>query len=238
MRLGDCCKLRWADVLLDRGVIQVIPSKTRKHAHGKPVTIPIHPVLREALQNAIGHTANAISPDLSRIERRDTGYAQTASGECSPQKADTLGTIDSPHRLGTKDISTSNLIDANGRAVRCGNQSFQIASVEDRLRSPYVLPSIAALYTSARWRVSEQIARIFRAANIEMQIRVEGRKRLATEASFHSLRHTFVSLAANAGVPLAVVQSIVGHTSTVMTRHYYHENVDALIRAVNAIPAV
>ena len=67
---------------------------------------------------------------------------------------------------------------------------------------------------------------------------VDGRSRLATEASFHSLRHTFVSLAANAGVPLTIVQSIVGHTSIAMTRHYYHEYEDVLRRAVAAIPAL
>ena len=56
--------------------------------------------------------------------------------------------------------------------------------------------------------------------------------------TFHSLRHTFVSFAANAGVPLHIVQSIVGHESTAMTRHYYHENIDALKNAVAAIPTL
>ena len=59
---------------------------------------------------------------------------------------------------------------------------------------------------------------------------------MTPEATFHSLRHTFVSFAANAGIPLHVVQAIVGHTSTVMTRHYYHENEAALRSAVDAIP--
>jgi len=47
-----------------------------------------------------------------------------------------------------------------------------------------------------------------------------------------------VSLAANAGVPLPVVQAIVGHATSAMTRHYYHENEDALRRAVAALPAL
>ena len=71
-----------------------------------------------------------------------------------------------------------------------------------------------------------------------MNVRMAGRSRRSVVASFHSLRHTFVSLSANAGVPLAAVQAIVGHTSTAMTRHYYHENEDALRRAVDAIPAI
>ena len=161
LRLGDCCRLDWGSVNLFAGVIQLIPSKTKRHARGKPVTIPIHPALREAL-------------------------------EMTPTDA----------------------------------------------RSGYIMPQIAELYLSMRWRVSQELARIFKAANITMSIRVEGRKNRAPEATFHSLRHTFVSFAANAGVPLHIVQSIVGHESTTMTRHYYHENIDALKSAVNAIPAL
>ena len=100
-----------------------------------------------------------------------------------------------------------------------------------------VLPMISEMYVHSRWRLSKGLERIFARANIAMNVRLEGRKHRAPEATFHSLRHTFVSLAANAGVPLHVVQSIVGHESTAMTRHYYHENVDALRRAVSAIPS-
>ena len=99
-----------------------------------------------------------------------------------------------------------------------------------------VLPTIAEIYGRSRWQVSYELSRIFRAANIQTSVRLEGRHRRTPEATFHSLRHTFVSFAANAGVPLHVVQSIVGHESTAMTRHYYHENLDALKSAVNAIP--
>lgn len=67
---------------------------------------------------------------------------------------------------------------------------------------------------------------------------MEGRSRKSVVASFHSLRHTFVSISANAGVPLPVVQSIVGHCSTAMTQHYYHESENALRQTVEAIPAI
>ena len=45
-------------------------------------------------------------------------------------------------------------------------------------------------------------------------------------------------MSANAGVPLAVVQSIVGHATADMTRHYYHESQGALVAAVTALPDV
>ena len=106
------------------------------------------------------------------------------------------------------------------------------------LRSGPVLPMIAEMYAHSRWQVSHELSRIFRAANIQTSVRLEGRHRRTPEATFHSLRHTFVSFAANAGVPLHIVQSIVGHESTAMTRHYYHENFDALKSAVAAIPTL
>ena len=105
-------------------------------------------------------------------------------------------------------------------------------------RSGFVMVSIARDFTQRRWAVSRKLERIFAKADIETSVMLEGRERRTPSATFHSLRHTFVSIAVNAGVPLATVQSIVGHTSTAMTRHYYHPSEIALRQAVNAIPAI
>ena len=102
----------------------------------------------------------------------------------------------------------------------------------------FVNPTLADWYKNSKWRISHGLELIFKAAYIETSVRIEGRRTRTPEATFHSLRHTFVSLAANAGVPLPVVQSIVGHSSTAMTRHYYHENEEILRQAVAAIPAI
>ena len=99
-----------------------------------------------------------------------------------------------------------------------------------------VLPTICEMYSRARWQVSYGLSHIFKVAQIRTSVWLEGRNRKTPEATFHSLRHTFVSFAANAGVPLTIIQSIVGHESAAMTRHYYHENLTALKSAVNAIP--
>lgn len=97
---------------------------------------------------------------------------------------------------------------------------------------------LADYYKNSKWRISHGLELIFKAAHIETSVKIEGRRTRTPEATFHSLRHTFVSLAANAGVPLPVVQSIVGHSSTAMTRHYYHENEEMLRQAVAAIPSL
>ena len=108
-------------------------------------------------------------------------------------------------------------------------------------RTGYVLPTVgawAAVGAKGMGRVHHRIGKIFKNAGIVMSVEVEGRSHKAPEATFHSLRHTFVSMSANAGVPLHIVQAIVGHESTAMTRHYYHENVSALQQAVEAIPSI
>ena len=159
LRLGDCCRLSWESINIGQGIIQLIPRKTRRHAHGRPITIPIHKTLGAAL------------------------------------------------------LETESL-------------------------SGFVLPTIAEMYQRGRYLVSQGLSRIFNAAKIVTSVQIEGRKNKTPEATFHSLRHTFVSFSANAGVPLHIVQSIVGHESTAMTRHYYHENLTALQQAVNAIPSL
>ena len=116
--------------------------------------------------------------------------------------------------------------------------SALLSGVPSDSRSGFVLRSIALDFTMRRWSVSRRLGRIFSMAGISTSVMLEGRSRRTPSATFHSLRHTFVSIAANAGVPLATVQSIVGHTSAAMTRHYYHPSEDALRRAVNAIPPV
>lgn len=178
LRLGDCCKLDWSSINIARGIIQLIPTKTKRYAHGRPITIPIHPALGQAL------VVNPRPPEQG----------------CSVQ--------------------------------------FPAAGGATALPVGPVLPSICEMYSRARWNVSHEIAKIFKKANIITSVQLEGRRKRTPEATFHSLRHTFVSLAANAGVPLHIVQSIVGHESTAMTRHYYHESIDALRTAVSAIPTI
>lgn len=178
LRLGDCCKLDWSSINIARGIIQLIPTKTKRYAHGRPITIPIHPALGQAL------VVNPRPPEQG----------------CSIP--------------------------------------FPAVGGATALPVGPVLPSICEMYSRARWNVSHEIAKIFKKANIITSVQLEGRRKRTPEATFHSLRHTFVSLAANAGVPLHIVQSIVGHESTAMTRHYYHESIDALRSAVSAIPTI
>jgi integrase len=61
-------------------------------------------------------------------------------------------------------------------------------------------------------------------------------KRAQSSLSFHSLRHTAVSLLKDAGVPEAAVMEMIGHDSEQMSAHYTHVGQEALAKAAAALP--
>lgn len=159
LRLGDCALLDWGAVDIERRIITLTPRKTARHAHGKPVLIPIH---------------NALADILA----------------------------------------------ATPRTKRMG----------------YVMPQTAATYLRNPPDLSHAIQDVFKNCGIATQAQPAKGGRARVAVGFHSLRHTFVSLSANAGAPLALIQSIVGHSNPSMTRHYFHESEAALKNAVAELP--
>lgn len=105
-------------------------------------------------------------------------------------------------------------------------------------RIGYVMPEIAALYKRRTDALTGRIQRHFQNCGIKTIFEKTNGMNNRVEVGFHSLRHTFVSLAANSGVPLAFVQAIVGHSNPAMTAHYYHKDENALKSATAAIPDV
>jgi integrase len=63
-----------------------------------------------------------------------------------------------------------------------------------------------------------------------------GARRDASGLSFHSIRHTAVSLMKHAGIPSAAVMELVGHDSEQMSQHYTHTGAEALEKAAASLP--
>lgn len=102
--------------------------------------------------------------------------------------------------------------------------------------SPYICPRLAEKYKRSESIITYGVQRIIRkATKLKTTEHGENGKRGVAVYGMHSFRHTFVSLCANAGVPLAVAADIVGHASPTMTEHYFHASDDAKRRAVLAI---
>ena len=54
--------------------------------------------------------------------------------------------------------------------------------------------------------------------------------------SFHSLRHTTVTMMKEMGIPAAVVMELVGHDSAAMSDHYTHVGAEAMQKAADSLP--
>src|SRR5208283_919702 len=103
----------------------------------------------------------------------------------------------------------------------------------------YVLPKTASTYLKrSRSLVTRGIQSHFQDCGIETQLPRENGSRPIVSVGFHSLRHTFVSLARESGAALSIVESIVGHSSPAMTQHYTHTSELAASNAVALLPNV
>ena len=111
-----------------------------------------------------------------------------------------------------------------------------LAEIPPKARRGFVLPETADAYQREPALLTNRIQKHFRDCGIQtQQSQGEGRKAL-TMVGFHSLRHSFVSMAANSGASLAMVQALVGHSNPAMTRHYLHPSEKATRETVALLP--
>ena len=107
-------------------------------------------------------------------------------------------------------------------------------------RGEYVLPGTAEMYLTHKKNLINAIQKHFIDSGIVTHkpgSGVDG-KRAVVQFGFHSLRHSFVSICAEANVPLSVVQSIVGHSNPQMTQTYQHTSPGAARLAVSSLPSM
>ena len=107
----------------------------------------------------------------------------------------------------------------------------------------YVTPKTATRYnkTNAEGKnvgnnlVNLDVLRVIRWIGLEPSVDVPGRKKKMTVYGFHSLRHSFASFCAEAGVPKAVLLSILGTDSEIADKYYTHVGDESQRKAVEAI---
>ena len=100
MRMGDCACLQWKDVDLEKGILSVVPQKTKRHMSA-PVEIPVHASLKKILETWLldkdsneGYVCEKNASDYSRGELtrkmklllEKCGIETTAKDECGRTK--------------------------------------------------------------------------------------------------------------------------------------------------------
>ena len=113
-----------------------------------------------------------------------------------------------------------------------------LRSIHDR--TEFVFPSLAGQTSSGRSGLSGQFSRIMAKAQIQGTVssRSGDKGRNRSSLSFHSLRHSFNSAMANAGISQEMRQRLTGHASKAINDRYTHAELDTLRSAVEAVPAL
>ncbi|MDD5599966.1 MAG: site-specific integrase [Victivallaceae bacterium] len=88
------------------------------------------------------------------------------------------------------------------------------------LESEYVLTEHAAMYQKNPSGISYRFKSFLKELGIMTTRIAKGRNRASSVKDIHSLRHTFAYIAGCYQIPLPVVQSVLGHMSPEMTKHY------------------
>jgi integrase len=103
----------------------------------------------------------------------------------------------------------------------------------------FLFPSLAGKGTGGKHGLSGRFAGIMEKAGIEGKIirHAEG-GRATSNLSFHSLRHSFNSAMANAGVSQEIRQKLTGHASAEMNARYTHHELEPLRAAISTLPKV
>lgn len=102
-------------------------------------------------------------------------------------------------------------------------------------KGEFVSEASAESYKSGK--LSGKVVDLFKSCGIETSKKDENGKTKFV-CGFHSLRHTFVSMAINSGMSPLLVQKIVGHSAVNMTEHYFHENMSKMAEGISAMPDV
>lgn len=102
-----------------------------------------------------------------------------------------------------------------------------------------VMPTMAGTATNT---LSRQFGELLKNAGLitrETTHRKRGKgrdaRRVQSEITFHSLRHTATTLLKSAGVSDAITREIIGHDSTAVSRGYTHIETNTLRKAVDSL---
>lgn len=156
-RLGDCCRMEWADVDLSEGTITFTQTKT-----GEKITVPLHPEVQAHLESLAG--------------------------------------TDKPE--------------------------------------VFIMPHMATLKSGGRHGLSEGFKRIMRNAGLDLgTVQGKGIRQIARR-TFHSLRHSFTSALANAGISQELRMKLTGHKTEAEHQKYTHHELETLRAAIGKIPSL
>jgi integrase len=124
--------------------------------------------------------------------------------------------------------------------IHPGLESYLLSLPAPDSDKAFVFPGLAGHDSGGRSGLSRTFARIMARAKIESEVARKANKegRTVRTLTFHSLRHSFSSAMANAGIAEEVRMKLTGHATREVHAKYTHHEMQRLRAAIAAIPAV
>ena len=117
-----------------------------------------------------------------------------------------------------------------GEALK--SELLKVFNAETQRRGEdFIMPEIAATYERDAALICKHLHKVFLKAGIKTGIKEKGWSKARPDASYHSLRHAFVTRAIEAGVAAPIVRALVGHNTAAMTDRYTHVGEAAILEA-------
>ncbi len=248
MRRGDVCRLRWADVDLERRFLAVSTSKT-----GARVSIPMFDLLYRELKERPREGAFCFPEQAAMYAERP--YALGWRLE-QVFKAAGVG----PDGMVPEDVEP-----LGPESLRLGRDKLEgcteftekvrrnLVRVYDLYVSGRTLKEVAKELGLSMGGASMYLKRIEKIVGFSV-VRGHGREKRKAEdptlarrglrrvclRGFHAFRSTWVTLALSAGVPMELVRRVTGHTTTqIVLDHYFQPGREEFRAALmGAMPAV
>lgn len=250
MRIGDVCRLKWDDVDMRRGLVDAITAKTGVRVT-IPIFEPLRKVFKGLRQKrAVGDSPFVFPEWAARYEHTNAkGYPDQRTGivrSIKPYFARAVFPDAEPVDalpLDAKPKSLDEVLAAIDGAGFAPKKRERVREVYTRRHNGERCAEIAAALNIARGQVSDYLKDIENLTGEIYRPRIAGKrarrgdsvrdlvqrtrlrrkvgKHSASLFGWHNLRHTFVVLAIEAGVPVNDVSRIVGHGDVATTLDNY-----------------
>ncbi len=251
MRKGDCCRLQWSSVEMEKGFVEVRTSKT-----GERAKIPILPLLREELnQTAKEQRGEFVFPAAAELYANDphaldrrfkiilhaAGFVSAATAEraanvhhepAATKPALPELPVEEVRRRGLEAIASGVMIEAKRERMR---QIFTTyvdgKGLPTIARELGVSKSTASLHLNAiQDTIGVAVMRQWGAAALPAVIRgtinEDGKGQRLHRGStrgWQSFRVAFVTRARAGGMPEELVRRVTGHTAVGVVREHYFD---------------
>ena len=250
MRIGDVCRLKWDDVDLRGGLIEATTAKAGVRVT-VPIFAPLRKVLAGLrAKRAVDDSPFVFPRAAARYNRVNAGGFHNATTgiyrQVKPYFARAIFPLEEPAPAmlaEAKPKSREEVLAAIDGAGFAPTKRARAREVYTRWRDGEKCAEIAAAMNMARGQVSDYLKEVERitgeayrprmgrkmaagrVSNRDLIDRTRARRAIGKHSAslygWHNLRHTFVVLALQAGVPVNDVSRIVGHGDVATTLNNY-----------------